>query len=501
MIKALIAEDEHLEKKAIKFYLNNNYKEKIKIAAEVSNGEEAVLKALEHNVDLLLLDIKMPKLNGLEAAERLKAEKSDLEIIILTAHSEFDYAKRAIKIGVSDYLVKPYVESDFTEVLDNAIQKIETGKKELLEKNELTEKLKKITPILEKEIILNIIYNTKSSLQKFMEHKKLLGISGNNYCFITMNYDNKAEIKNKLYKRAAKELEKMFGGVIAYNGMINSIFLLIDNNLEEKLNSKTYQEFEKEIKNKADKKRTLEFVKSSIADDFKKISDIYNETRDNIKDIQLSINNYPYQSEKKIFAKIIDKNEKLAIKEFNQIYNYLLKEDKNNLEQIKSFLKRFLVFLNRRLMEYYDKNKSFLEMQKIEKEINLIKKINILKIYFENIIKKLINNLSGDVKEEKIEIIEMVKEYIQKNYSKDINLEDLADYIAFSKYYLSKLFKEVEGINYKDYLIKVRMEEAKKRLRNGDKIKVVACEVGYSDRNYFSRAFKKYTGISPGKFQ
>ncbi|PUU88849.1 helix-turn-helix transcriptional regulator, partial [Halanaerobium sp.] len=94
-----------------------------------------------------------------------------------------------------------------------------------------------------------------------------------------------------------------------------------------------------------------------------------------------------------------------------------------------------------------------------------------------------------------------VKDYIDQNYKDDISLEDVAEYISFSKYYLSKLFKEVEGINYKDYLIKVRMEEAKKRLKNGDKIKVVACEVGYSDRNYFSRAFKKYTGISPGKFQ
>jgi two-component system response regulator YesN len=152
-------------------------------------------------------------------------------------------------------------------------------------------------------------------------------------------------------------------------------------------------------------------------------------------------------------------------------------------------------------MEYYNQQQPFLEMQTLENEIELINNLEGLKIYFEQIIENLIDDLCNNAKEQKVEIIETVKDYIDQNYKDDISLEDVAEYISFSKYYLSKLFKEVEGINYKDYLIKVRMEEAKKRLKNGDKIKVVACEVGYSDRNYFSRAFKKYTGISPGKFQ
>jgi two-component system response regulator YesN len=152
-------------------------------------------------------------------------------------------------------------------------------------------------------------------------------------------------------------------------------------------------------------------------------------------------------------------------------------------------------------MEYYNEQQPFLSMQNLENEIELIDNLEVLKIYFEQIIGNLVEDLSNNAKEQKVEIIETVKEYIDENFSEDISLDDLAEYISFSKYYLSKLFKEVEGINYKDYLIKVRMEAAKKRLKNGEKIKVVSGEVGYSDRNYFSRAFKKYTGISPGKFQ
>jgi YesN/AraC family two-component response regulator len=278
--------------------------------------------------------------------------------------------------------------------------------------------------------------------------------------------------------------------------------MIIDDDLKLKLRSNEFQQIEELIKTEAiSNKKEINLIKSEIADDFKKVSEIYNQTKKTVKDEQFSMNSYPYQREKKVFAKIIDKNKKLAKLEFNKIYSYLVKEEKENLNRIKSFLHRFLIFLNRRLMEYYNEQHPYLEMQKLEAEIELINNLKGLKIYFEKILEDLIDELCDNAKEEKVEIIETVKDYINENYSEDINLDDIADYISFSKYYLSKLFKEVEGINYKDYLIKVRMEEAKKRLKNGDKIKVVASEVGYSDRNYFSRAFKKYTGISPGKFK
>ncbi len=78
----------------------------------------------------------------------------------------------------------------------------------------------------------------------------------------------------------------------------------------------------------------------------------------------------------------------------------------------------------------------------------------------------------------------------------------MAEYIQLSSYYLSKLFKKVEGINFKDYLIKVRMEKAKDLLRkDGKSIKETAIEVGYGDPNYFSRAFKKYVGINASEYK
>lgn len=141
MIKVLVAEDEHLERKAIKFYLNKFYADEIILSAEVSNGQEAFFQALEKKVDLVLMDIKMPKLTGLEAAEKLKKENPELEIIILTAHSEFEYARKSIQIGVSDYLVKPYLEEDFKKVINKSLTKIKTKSREKLRQQRLINRL------------------------------------------------------------------------------------------------------------------------------------------------------------------------------------------------------------------------------------------------------------------------------------------------------------------------------------------------------------------------
>ena len=84
---------------------------------------------------------------------------------------------------------------------------------------------------------------------------------------------------------------------------------------------------------------------------------------------------------------------------------------------------------------------------------------------------------------------------------KEINLDELAQHVSMSTYYFSRIFSKISEMNFRDYLIMIRMEKAKNLLRQGDKsIKQVALEVGYIDQNYFSKAFKKYTNHSPKEY-
>lgn len=124
MYKVLIADDEYLEREAIKFYLNKFYTDEIEIAAEVANGREAVFQALEKNADIVLMDIQMPRMNGIKASEKLLEKRSEIKIVILTAHDEKNYNKKSAQLGIVDYLAKPYTGKEFTRVIDKALLEI-----------------------------------------------------------------------------------------------------------------------------------------------------------------------------------------------------------------------------------------------------------------------------------------------------------------------------------------------------------------------------------------
>lgn len=127
MIRVLIAEDEDIERNALRTLIQQYYQDKITIVGEAVNGKEAVELANKLKPHILLLDIHMPMVNGLEAAEKIRNTNPETIIVIVTAYSTFDYARRAIKLGVQDYLIKPYSISSLTEMMDNAVAKLSTA--------------------------------------------------------------------------------------------------------------------------------------------------------------------------------------------------------------------------------------------------------------------------------------------------------------------------------------------------------------------------------------
>lgn len=134
-------------------------------------------------------------------------------------------------------------------------------------------------------------------------------------------------------------------------------------------------------------------------------------------------------------------------------------------------------------------------------EINVLNSISDITNYFNIFIKSLVKDISDYKNTNNIAIVMRAKEFIDNNYMKDIRLEEVAKYVCISSYYFSRIFKKYEGVNYIQYLTKVRMERAKELIiKDRLPIKEISLEVGYVDQNYFSRAFKKYTGESPKEF-
>jgi two-component system response regulator YesN len=122
--KVLIVDDEYLERQVMKKIIAEEIKE-LELIGEASNGQEALEIVKQKNVDIILMDIKMPKIDGLEATQKIMNSFSNIKIIIITAYNEFDYAQQALKYGAVDYLLKPVKTEKISEVLNELILDIE----------------------------------------------------------------------------------------------------------------------------------------------------------------------------------------------------------------------------------------------------------------------------------------------------------------------------------------------------------------------------------------
>ena len=125
-----------------------------------------------------------------------------------------------------------------------------------------------------------------------------------------------------------------------------------------------------------------------------------------------------------------------------------------------------------------------------------------LEVWFIQKMEEASSRVAQKQKEKGDNVVERAKEYIAQNFAKELTLDEMAKEVGISPYYLSKLFKEVEGVNYIEYLTGLRMNHAKGQLLESDKsIKEVCHESGYGDPNYFSRIFKKWVGVTPTEFR
>lgn len=152
MYKILIADDEVTVRERLKEIVSRNFKETVSVL-EAGSGKEAVEKVLLNDADLAVLDIEMPLMNGLEAAGKILQAREDCKVIFLTAYALFEYAKQAVSLGASEFLLKPVSEEEVIKTikrfLDEKEEKKQTKLPEIDEKAEASlPQMKRVLPMV-----------------------------------------------------------------------------------------------------------------------------------------------------------------------------------------------------------------------------------------------------------------------------------------------------------------------------------------------------------------
>jgi two-component system response regulator YesN len=513
----MIVEDEALERKALRFLVDKYYKDSIQVVCECSNGRDAVDKAISFKPDIVLMDINMPIMDGLEAATIIKENCRNTEFIILTAFNYFDYAKKAISIGVSDYLLKPFSNDEFCGAVSKLMDKISTKMSDESINKKIKSTYKKVIPYIEKEMITSIVYGVTLTDEQYNDYRDMLDIKHDKFCSIVFNSNNKKVFGESSIYTIKNKLGILFPKIIGGLCLNDIVLFAFGEDLEGEILSKRFENLLSSLQDELILENEV-----SIYTGVGYVNEGFNKLYLSYKEAKLSSErkldkNYRTDSEVEkgmkaetdinkmevtISGRIINEDLDGALLELDNIINNLLSDrELKDFSDIKKSLLEVFKVIKDNINEFTGEDFNNSSISKALEELMNLKDVLGLKHHGNMIIKSTISFISNYKRSKNIDVIEKAKRYIESNYMKEINLDELAQHVSMSTYYFSRIFTKIEGMNFRDYLIKIRMEKAKNLLRQGDKsIKQVALEVGYVDQNYFSKAFKKYTNMSPKEY-
>ncbi|GMQ55763.1 hypothetical protein AN1V17_01550 [Vallitalea sediminicola] len=521
MKKILIADDEFLVRVGLRTTINweeNGYI----IVGEAKNGKEAIELFDKFNPDILLTDIQMPIINGLELIQILKDKKPSLKAVILTHYDDFSYAKEAISLGASEYILKSNLSpTNLLNILNKFHDEIKKdGKKSIVNKNKtgnstyserniekiLTGKIdsevefksilknSRITLELESFVVVTSeIYIDDVIASRYMDIKELLKT------VITVSNNTISESQIKFFYFVKNNSMTYLFNLDCSKGNVDAKEKIIY--LVKKMRKSVQQFLEV----------CLDIGISKIDDNVNNLPRLYDQTTvalqysffDDSQDIVLYDENMIIEDEKcpvidsAILKKCIktlsvDELDKYIHNVFQELYRY------KNIHFVKDIFIDFLSqakFISKELHlnsgNALNENKFNYDNFEHLYRFGMVKKY-VIDIYHE-ITKFNKNNRSNKYSY----IISKVIEYIKNNYNKDIALSEVANHVQISKSYLSLLFKQETGINYSSFLTNMRIEKSKKFLMDSNyKIYEVAEKVGFDNPYYYSKVFKDITGMT-----
>jgi two-component system, response regulator YesN len=525
MIKLLIADDEEEIRSGIRDIID--WKSNgISVCGEVENGLEALKIIQETAPDILLLDIKMPEMDGIQVMEHL-APESKMKIIILSGYDNFSYAQKALKLGASDYILKPCHKDVILQTVLRVKEGIESELKNKIFFDQLQAQFNHSLPLLKEKYLIKLLNTAYDSELKLLENFELfkINIPTKPIVVAVVNIDypyhfyeqftRDAELMKFAIRNICTETiyQRFFHEIIEYNG---DIIILVS--LDPKQREQLLQLLE-QIKDTI--KLNLSFSVSigigNIEEDIHRIHLSYVEALKSIEakfflgadtiiqyqDIHSSVIEdalYPIAEEKSVLNCIAQGNEAELDVAIDGFFTVLSPEKRSKICFTRCCLALYLSIyhfcIERALHEDETLDHNFSTLDSILK-LETMSEMKEIIINSAKYAMSRVNRKKGNNK-----TIEMAVKYIEENYAKDISLENISRSVYLSPSYFSLLFKQVMSINFVDYLNKVRIENACELLKDIQyKTYEIAYKTGFHDEKYFSFIFKKVTGMSPSQFR
>ena len=534
MLKVLIADDEQLICSMINKMIDWEGRG-LALAGMANNGLDVLDQIRELHPDIVITDIRMPGLTGLELIEEAMKIDESLDFIIISGYKNFDYAHQALTMGVRHYLLKPIDRTELMETLDRIIEERRKTDANRRENEAFAEQQESYRQEARQHFLNSILQDSgmetaDGAAQDTGSEEERLAFHGEGYraFFVKLDSTDEGEIEPGLLEILRTLVEKEETD----QWHCEHITTLVKSGIISVINAPAgaRQAHPKDMETLFTKCRreTDKFTGYSVTIGVGAEKDQIQDTRisideatravkyrirsglarvihyEDLKRVDEDISSVFTQDHRNGNRRAVESLDAAAVQDDTQIlYEQLARRSDYSPLKLFCLIETFAQIIRETWEENAVEEQIISEftyaveelMDRSTTEARLIQRFqDAIEYYFRKVLEQRRQNGSASIRE--------AKQYLAEHYRENPSLEEVADRVGMSPTYLSAMFKKEVGIGFSDYLIQLRCEESKRLIRTTQEpLAAVAEAVGYQDPKYFSRIFRKTVGIKPSEYR
>lgn len=509
---------------------------------EAMNGAQGAEVIKEHKPHIVITDVYMPVMNGLDMIEKIREEGFEGKVVILSGYADFEYARQALRLGVDDYLSKPLTVQTIKDVLGNIINSIKNESFEKMENDKVRKHMMIYKSFAYNEWLKSLLMGTlqneskEETLQFFaQEYINWDEESHQVICIETEKNINESDFNTSdwgLFRFAVQNIVQEIITNFKFNAEISqlnfyhtAILIHYDKDTNGEKIHNTLIEFCNEVNRciKQYLKINAYVGIGNIKNNWTKISQSTIEAFEALEDKNTSQYIYEYNlkdDERSKSQEVISNFKSIRFyhkladtvkygqseKTIEAVEEFLDELDEfNKAENLKNYNIKFLAnelwtIISYGLYEIGVVTSEIYSDHQIQKELGTIYTIEELKLWIKDKVKGVFNDTKSNENIKHRQAVNFIIQYVEENYAQELTLNNLSKQVFISRNYLSDIFRNITGETFNNYLTKVRMQKARVLLMEGEYlIYEVAEMVGYKNVPYFSSLFKKHIGVNPSE--
>lgn len=501
---------------------------------EAENGLMALRLQEEHPIDVVITDIRMPDMDGLELIQEMQKKNNQIKFVVLSGYAEFSYAETAIRLGVKAYLLKPVSNDDLKAAFDKAYKEMEQTAS-VRQEVQMKKRMDREKQVYQQEKALNALFSSQEAVAVTREQlcklcgydEKMWAGGAESVLYLAILHINKESFEHQRFRPVDHELvrfmirnifeeiqapcEKLLVNSLSDTRQMYGIFIGDDKKKLRMEVERIYLRMRSVLEKKMGIYLTIGVSRCRSQLEGKETSEARQALKQRI--IYGKANIYFYED-----IRILGEQE-FPVSQLHLLEQYIEHNEifkvKNLVQEIFSeeLVKKYgsaylrimwIRILNLLLHHYERRGRNAAEIEKMLQNYNLLDRIQSLQEIRQKIIEMVMECVSTEsvADANARSKIQMAIGYIQEHFAENLTVNVLAEHYGMSPNYFSSMFKKEMSRSAVNYITELRINQARELLYHSELSVVdISKKVGYEDSQYFFRVFKKYLGMTPLQYR